>query len=247
MTDKDALNSQSRQKEKTNKLSLMHLTGIKDDHIHYLTPTLGIHQEMLDAWLMMQKSAKEAGITLCIASGYRNAERQLQIWNAKFSGSSPIKNNRGETLDINRLTDKEKILAILHFSALPCASRHHWGTDIDVYAKNHLPEGNSLQLEPWEYSATGYFYELSKWLEKHSKEYGFYFPYDVYRNGIAAEPWHLSYAPLSSKFQQDLKLSALREAIEKLNIKGKKTILSLLPTIYSQFITNVNPENILKE
>ena len=44
---------------------------------------------------------------------------------------------------------------ILRWSALPGGSRHHWGTEIDIFDPDLLPQGQSLQLEPWEYESGG--------------------------------------------------------------------------------------------
>ncbi len=56
--------------------------------------------------------------------------------------------------------------------------------------------GEKLQLEPWEYQAGGYFYQLTQWLDAHMAEFGFYRPFSTDTGGVAAEPWHLSYHPL---------------------------------------------------
>ena len=226
-------------------LTEQQLTGQSNEHIHYLTNKVGIHKNMQQAWSSMAVAAKEDGITLTIASGFRSAQRQLTLWNAKFCGKNNIKNLDGENVDTSNLSEQEKIMAILLYSALPGASRHHWGTDIDVYASNLLLDENKLQLEPWEYAPDGPFASLTAWLAKHSESFGFYFPYDKYRHGVAAEPWHLSYMPLSANFQQQLSIELLQQTIEQLDIQGKKTIIEHLPIIYRKFIIYVasNPIN----
>jgi len=47
------------------------------------------------------------------------------------------------------------VRAILHWSALPGASRHHWGTEIDVIDRAALADGRKAQLIPAEYGADG--------------------------------------------------------------------------------------------
>ena len=54
--------------------------------------------------------------------------------------------------------------AILHWSALPGASRHHWGTEIDVIDRAALLHGQLAQLVPDEYAADGVFAKLGLWL-----------------------------------------------------------------------------------
>lgn len=228
------------------------ILGLTEQHIHYFkqnTPTavkqsaevktVGIHQLMLEDFQALVSDAAKADITIKIASGFRSFERQLQIWNNKFLGITPIKNNKGESINITKLNDFEIIEAILLFSALPGASRHHWGCDIDIYAPNLLGD-SALQLEPWEYESSGPLAKLSDWLKKHAKRYGFYFPYDTYRGGIAAEPWHLSYAPLAKQYQSKMSINLLHELLLQTDIAGKEVIIENLPNIYQRFISNVN-------
>ena len=120
--------------------------GLTEQHIYFFEPEmnskkLGIHQLMLNDFLALSKAAAQADIELKIASGYRSFERQLLIWNNKFTGKTAIKNAIGETVNISQLTDIEIIHAILLFSALPGTSRHHWGTDIDLNNFTNKPSG----------------------------------------------------------------------------------------------------------
>lgn len=221
-------------------LSTVQLLGQDNSHIHWLSEKTGIHQGMLDSYQKMQLAAKQDGINLTIASGWRGFDRQLQIWNNKFLAKTSVKSLDGEIIDVTKLSDVEKVNAILTYSALPGSSRHHWGTDIDVFAPNLLTEHQELQLEPWEYHKSGPFFLLSQWLKKYSQNYGFYFPYDCYRGGIAHEPWHLSYAPLADIIQQQFSVELLSSAIIKSEIQGKNIILNHLDEIYENFIININ-------
>ena len=40
------------------------------------------------------------------------------------------------------------MVGILEWSALPGASRHHWGSEFDVFDLAALPEGYRVQLLP---------------------------------------------------------------------------------------------------
>jgi LAS superfamily LD-carboxypeptidase LdcB len=221
-------------------MNIKQLTGQDNSHIHMLSEYCGLHKDIEHHWQKMCAAALLDNLVLKIASGYRSFERQLSIWNRKFTGELPIKNKHGQTVDIIGLTDLEKVDAILLFSALPGASRHHWGTDIDVYAENLLQNNEKLQLEPWEYEKDGPFEVLSLWLKNHSTEFGFYFPYDKYRQGVAAEPWHLSYQPLASRFLSKLSVNELTLVLRNSNIQGKKDIINNIENIYSRYITNIN-------
>ena len=222
------------------KLLQSELLGQQNNHIHWLSNKIGIHHDMVNAYQEMQAAAKKQNIDLHIASGWRGFERQLQIWNNKFLTVTNVKSIEGQIIDMAEFSDYEKIKTILTFSALPGASRHHWGTDIDVYAPNLLSNKDSLQLEPWEYSERGPFAQLNDWLKQNSQCYGFYFPYDCYRGGIAHEPWHLSFAPLADQYQQQLTVDLLADTIKKSTIEGKLTVLDHLDEIYQNYIININ-------
>jgi LAS superfamily LD-carboxypeptidase LdcB len=219
------------------------LTGQDDSHIHWLDEHTGVHLEMLSAWHSLCDSAKIAGFNLAIASGYRSFARQLNIWNRKFTGQLPIKNLQGHSIDIDAMTDTDIVNAILLYSALPGASRHHWGCDIDIYASNLLPEDQKLQLEPWEYQEKGPFHSLSQWLSLNAHLYGFYRPYDKFRGGVALEPWHLSYWPLAKKYEEQLSSELLNKIISLHEIKGKVAITSQLSEIFTTFVKNTGSIN----
>ena len=65
----------------------------------------------------------------------------------------------GTPLDAAVMTAPQIVRAILHWSALPGASRHHWGTEIDVIDRAALTDGRKAQLVPAEYGADGVFGE----------------------------------------------------------------------------------------
>lgn len=221
-------------------LNNQQLCGLCDSHVTWLSEHVGIHTDMQSSWSKLTQQAELAGFSIKIASGFRSFERQLSIWNRKFTGELTTKNKQNETVDLTPLTDEEKVDAILVFSALPGTSRHHWGSDIDIYADNLLKSGQQLQLEPWEYEKGGPFEALSIWLNQHAEEFGFFLPYDKDRGGVAVEPWHLSYAPIAKPSLMNLSLENLTQTIEQANILGKEAILKKLPTIFTQYVKNIN-------
>ena len=214
------------------------LTGISDSHIDWLTPKIGLLLEVKQAWQKMQTAALKAGIELEVASGFRGFDRQLAIWNNKYKGLTPVKNLANEQIELSTLTDLEKLKAILLYSALPGASRHHWGTDIDVYAPNLLKDDQKLQLENWEYEENGPFHQLSLWLNANAESFGFYFPYDKYRGGIASEPWHLSFKSLADRYSQLLTIETIITALSSQKVAGFDIIKQHIEFIHKQFIQN---------
>ena len=214
------------------------LTGQNETH---LTSHQGqrLHQGMLAAFIRLQQAAAKDGFDLQVASGFRSFDRQLLIWNNKFNGSRPLLDSRCHQLDPDELTVLEKIHAIMRWSALPGASRHHWGTDIDVYAANCLPSGSQLHLEPWEYQPGGPQAEFSAWLNEKARDFGFYLPYAEDRNGIAAEPWHISYYPISQSLLKQLTPELLYHTLKSSQIAGKSQILANLDSLYRKYIENI--------
>ena len=216
------------------------LTGKSDTHITWLDNGIGLHTDALASWQELCDAANSDNIHIEIVSGFRPFERQLAIWNAKYTGERPVKDLANNTLALGSLSSPEKIAAIMLYSALPGASRHHWGTDIDVYSPSLLSKDQALQLEPWEYEEQGPFSSLSKWLQENAHQFGFYFPYKEYLGGVAPEPWHLSYFPLADDFTRQLSIDLLYEAPLNEELAGKSDILSTLPSLYNQFIVNIN-------
>ncbi|GLX76887.1 carboxypeptidase [Thalassotalea insulae] len=215
------------------------LYGQSEQHLSWLSDKLAIHQAVVTPWQQLCQQAKRDGIELEIASGFRSFERQLSIWNGKFNGELTVKDINNQVVNIEQLPDSERINEILTFSALPGTSRHHWGTDIDIYSPSLLTNGKTLQLEPWEYQAGGPFATLSDWLQQHAADYGFYFPYDKYRGGVAPEPWHLSYFPLAQQFQQQFNSKDLTHYLQSNDIMGKDVIIKQLDTILTQYVFNI--------
>ncbi|WP_325891922.1 M15 family metallopeptidase [Grimontia sp. NTOU-MAR1] len=218
--------------------TLSSLTGQSQDHLCTLTDGLMLHKEVQADFLALQSSAEKAGFELTIASSFRDFNRQQMIWDNKFNGLRPMLDGNGNPLDTSQLNDDDKVRAILRWSALPGASRHHWGTDIDIYARNLLPEGISIQLEPWEY-LTGHQKPFFDWLLANMKTHGFYLPYREDRGGVAFEPWHISHIPTTQGALDILTPDALRTAIASSNIAGRETVLNQLDWIYSQYVSNV--------
>lgn len=214
------------------------LTGQDDTHLVPHQQHL-LHKSMQPAFVDLQQAAANAGFELRLASAFRPFDRQLLIWNNKFNGTRPLLDSNSQPLDASQLSELEKIHAILRWSALPGASRHHWGTDVDIYAANCLPEGVKLRLEPWEYETGGHQAEFSTWLNEHMTQFGFYLPYAEDRGGVAVEPWHISYYPLSKHLLQQLTPEMLYHTLNACEIAGKSQILANLDNLYSKYIGNI--------
>lgn len=220
------------------------LTGLSTGHLQQLQDGFLIHKDMVTAWQALCQAAAAAGITLKIVSAFRSFERQAAIWQAKYQGKRPVYNLQQQPYDINNLHGYQKLEAILLYSALPGASRHHWGTELDLYDVAAVDKNYQPQLQPGEYSESGVFYFMSQWLQSHAADFGFYLPYQRYQGGVAAEPWHLSFRPLSQQFATELTLPALQQCLEQHPVAGQQEVLQYLPEIYRRFITNTCEDKI---
>lgn len=203
-----------------------------------------LHRDAVAPYQELSAAARAAGFDLVILSGFRSFEQQLSIWNRKATGRLAVLDSAARPLDITRLSEPELVFSILRWSALPGASRHHWGTDLDVYDKAARPEGYEVELIPAEVAPGGMFGPLHAWLDERIARraaFGFFRPYDADRHGVAPERWHLSHAPVASGFARLLTAELLRETLEKADLMLKDVVLAHLPQIMDRFVTNTNP------
>lgn len=219
------------------------LTGRARDHLTEIDlPDLRctLHREVIRPFLAMRAAAAADGIDLAAFSGFRDFARQLMIWNEKFRGQRPMQDRDGKPLEALALGPAERVAAILWWSALPGASRHHWGTDFDVMDPGMLPPGYRLQVIPAEYQPGGPFERLTTWLDEHMHAFGFFRPYTTDRGGVRPEPWHLSYAPLAARAQQEFTAGQLRAVLAAADIDGKEQVLESLERNFASYVLNVD-------
>lgn len=194
-------------------LTLDQLTGRDDTHLVALAGGHRLQAEAAAAFARLQAEAAAAGFQLAIASSYRSYERQRLIWNGKAAGERPVHDDAGNPVPVLALPAGERIRAILRFSALPGTSRHHWGTDLDVFDAAAVPADGAPQLIPQEVAPGGPFDPLHCWLDARmagGSSHGFYRPYGVDRGGVAPERWHLSYAPMAASCAGRVTVDVLR-------------------------------------
>lgn len=223
------------------------LTGQTDSHV--CSPASAdlddfrVHREVVEPFLRLRSDAARAGFDLRVLSGFRDFERQSSIWNRKAMGELAVLDSDASPLDIRTLGERELVFAILRWSALPGASRHHWGTDIDVYDATAKPAGYEIELIPEEVEAGGMFAPLHEWLDgriEAGASHGFFRPYDQDRQGVAPERWHLSHAPVAARCEQDLTIEVLRNTLMAADLRLKETVLEHLEQIYERFVVNIN-------
>ena len=214
------------------------MSGKKQAHLVAVNNSCLLHTKVMTPFSELKAAAAIEGFDLQIISGFRSYERQLMIWNEKASGKRILLDDLNHPLDIDLLTDKQLIFAILRWSALPGFSRHHWGTDMDIWDAAAVPADYQLKLIASEYAPGAPFYDLSCWLRQYSKDFGFEMPYSVDRGGVAREPWHLTYAPLAKRFEEILDLSYVRSTIDVHTLVLGDAVIEHLDEIFFRFIEN---------
>jgi len=162
----------------------------------------------------MQEAAKSDKIKLTIISGTRTFYQQKAIWERKWHR-------------LNNLKPKERAVEILNYSSMPCTSRHHWGTDIDINKLNngYFESGNGLKIY--------------QWLQENASKYGFqqvYTSKDSGRTGYNEEKWHWSYLPVANQY-----LDFYKHNVQYADIKGFKGA-SIAPTIkvIEKYVNGIN-------
>ena len=208
-------------------LGWQQLTGVDESHLVDLPCGHRMREPAAQAFALLQTDAREAGFDLLIASSFRSYERQLAIWNAKARGERPVYDEQGEPIDMRSLSPAQQLRAILRYSAIPGTSRHHWGTDIDVYDGAAVPAAYQVQLSVQEVCSGGVFDALHCWLDQRmqaNQSQCFFRPYARDTGGVAAERWHLSFAPLAlpcSKLLRDELLRACWDAGDELLLRAE--------------------------
>ena len=151
---------------------------------------LFLRTEACDAFKTMHDAAARDGIALTALSATRPFGHQAAIWNRKW--------NRPQTMG---MAPVDRARHILLYSSMPGSSRHHWGTDVDIFS-----------LEPEDFAEGTQGAKVISWLRERGKEFGFVEVYtpETDRPGYQPEAWHWSYAPLSSAY-----LGALNHAVKK--------------------------------
>lgn len=220
-------------------LTTRQLTGQDDSHLTTMANGHQLQSAAAAAFEQLQRDASNAGLELEIASSFRSFYRQRVIWDEKASGNRTVYDERDAPIDISKLTEMERAHAIMRFSAIPGTSRHHWGSDLDVFDASAIPDGYQLQLSPGEVAPGGIFDPLHIWLDERmaaGQSHGFFRPYHSDNGGVAPERWHLSYAPLSSACELSCTCEVLRSVVEPENIRLWGTVGEHFDELFERYI-----------
>ena len=162
---------------------------------HATTRNIHLQKETCDMFLKMKSAAEKDSVFLKINSGARNFNVQKYIWENKWDGKKRLRDGSSAKKIKN---PKERSLKLLLYTAMPGTSRHHWGTEIDLYHVN----GNK-------YYEKGKGLKEYEWLLKNAHKYGFHQVYSNKekdnRTGYQEEKWHWSYMPISNLYHKKYK------------------------------------------
>lgn len=226
------------------------LLGLNQDHLLCINDNIELigqkfqcHHEVLVPLARLIRQSEQDGIPLRIISSYRSFEQQLAIWNKKFYQEVELNLRDGSKVNSQDLDEAARVKAILHYSALPGTSRHHWGTDFDVFDASHIDQGLTVELTEQEFEEQGPCGNLNFWLQDILTDYQFFKPYFKDQGGIACEPWHISYQPIATAALADYPVALLKHTLESTDIGGKNIIIPMLNDIVEQYVMNIcNPD-----
>jgi LAS superfamily LD-carboxypeptidase LdcB len=217
------------------------LTGRARSHIGDLAdPPCALHAHAIAPFLGLRQAAAADGFDLFPASGFRDFTRQLAIWNGKFNGTTALYDASGKPIEAAALAPRERIDAILLWSALPGASRHHWGTDLDLIDRRAVPPGYRVRLAADEFSSSGPFAPLAAWLETNAARFGFFRPFRGMLSGVQPEPWHFSFAPLAEPARRGLSVGLLRETLRAADLAGGTHVLERIEELHARYVTAID-------
>jgi LAS superfamily LD-carboxypeptidase LdcB len=179
------------------------------------------------AFRVMYNAAAKDGINLQIVSAFRSFYRQKSIWEAKWTGTRKV---MGQNLSAAYPNAVERAKVILMYSAMPGTSRHHWGTDIDIY---------SVEDQDFE---SGKGKKIYEWLRENAAKYGFcqvYTPKGKARpTGYEEEKWHWSYKPVAeiylSEYEKQIKYTDIS------GFKGDRTAEKI--KVIENYVLGINPD-----
>ena len=203
-----------------------------------------INIEVHDDLRNLIRAGKKAGFSIAAASSFRSFEGQLSIWNKKATGLKALLDEEGRALDFATLSAKEVVASIMRWSAIPGCSRHHWGSDIDVYDLNSLPyPGYKVELTPAEVADGGPFGAFHRWLDEEMErpDFPFFRPYAESLGGVSPERWHISHIGVGMDYLDRFTFELFLQTIETASLEKKEIVLESALEIYQRFITNISP------
>lgn len=83
------------------------------------------------------------------------------------------------------------------------------------------------------------FLAMRQWLDANIARFGFFRPYAHYLGGVFPEPWHLSYAPLSTQLITLITPQLLTDTTASSALLGKDIAIEMIQSIYENQVMKV--------
>ncbi|MCY4644708.1 MAG: M15 family metallopeptidase [Bacteriovoracales bacterium] len=196
-----------------------------------------VHHKALDPFRELCEAARKAGFDIRPISVFRPLDGQLAIWNAKARGERSLLDPSGKPLNYPNLSRHEILKAILHWTAVPGASRHHWGTEFDIYDSRALSPWQGPSLTPEE--SEGPMGAMHSWLDDNLKSFDFFRPYAKDLGGVCPERWHISYRPVSQEYFERYNFQLFCEAIDRADLELAPFIRKEASDIFDRYVRNI--------
>ena len=224
--------------------------GLFTDHLVSIPTGLLADPDASRAFTALSRRAASEGFDLRPASAFRDYDRQARIVNEKWSGNRSVEDEAGCPIVRASMSDTAWLGAILRYSALPGTSRHHWGTDLDIWDAAAVEPDYTLRLSPDEYVADGVFSAMTQWMDEligADDAEGFYKPYAIDSGGVAPEAWHISYRPVASRYRRllspDTLLSLWRGEPDALGVAHEPlTMVDLLASSVTEILSRFSAD-----
>lgn len=220
------------------------LTGRTEEHLTLVNLNnypFKIHTEIKNDLYRWSELCQQQGIDFAVASAFRSFDRQLVLWNEKVEGKRAVKNADGQIVHPQDLTEPEILDVILLWSHIPGCSRHHWGTDLDVFdAAWYKLHQEKLELENCHYLDLGPSAKLHSYNEEiltNKKIMSFYRPYNDNKS-FMQELWHYSHQKIAASFEEAYTLKVFVRNLEAANeLLLRDLILSNAEYYFKKFVT----------
>lgn len=72
-----------------------------------------------------------------------------------------------------------------------------------------------------------------------AKDFGFYFPFQKGQSAVSAEPWHISYFPVSQTLLPQFEVQALAQVIQQSDMLLKDAVIRRLPELVAEYVHRI--------
>ncbi len=196
-----------------------------------------VQNSVLEPFLRLSESARRAGFDIRVESAFRSFDRQLSIWNRKATGRLKLLDADG--IPFRKIPEdaSDRMRAILLWSALPGASRHHFGTELDVVDGNSVPKGYEVELT--EEECDGMFAPFHRWLSEQiqaGKSFGFERVFVPGCGKIRPERWHISHRASAAEQESLFEPETLRTIYERSDMELKDAVLEHFDELMRDYV-----------